>query len=864
MNDTFTHIKEFVDLYSDPTIICDFDGNILHKNPAFSNIRSINKKELRNIDNLLTTVNLSTLSGNYHNWLNELKDQKNEPAKERLFKLDDEFHTTDIKSTVIDNIIINILNIKTGLPFDHRFYNDEDLCPIAICRITTFGKVLQCNTAFCRLMECDRNEIEGSNFESFLILPWNKFDLSRYHTLLRTGQISGDEKDIATKTGKQKHIEFFCTLDIRSNDEINILIHINEMTNTKRRLSVLEAKEQTLRSVFAKIYDETGTVFFEKLVLELNKILKCEFSFVGKNCDNKDQMQIIAGAHDDKLLPSFIHWIPGSPCEEIEQKGISLHINNAANRFPSDPFISTNKIQGYIGMPLVNSKGVLIGAIASASPKPLSNIPLAESLMQILSYRIISEIEKNELFEQIKKSELKFRTLFETSPFPIMITDTTKETRLLDINEEFLRKSGKERKNIIGKRFSEINVVLPSINASDISSAVKKAGKLYHYEIKAINAQGEYRYCKVASILTRLNETDCIVTYIRDIHEEKMANIRLIESEEIFRSLFKHANDIIFILKPDLTIIDCNPASQLFFGYSKDQIVGKNPLDFSQKIQQDGELASTTIYKYAEMALQGSTQRFEWIHTRKNGGSAIADISLIRFLIKGQPFLQAIVREMTEQKKIQADIYNAVIKAEESERMRFARELHDGISPLLSTVKLYSQSFVSSSNIDFQKELSKRIEVTVEEAILSLSEISNKLSPHVLQNFGLTEAIKIFTNNIRKATSIDIQFESNLEERLSENIEITFYRSLTELMNNTIKHAKATTATIKLTIDKNLTLTYSDNGIGFDKTLVSSKGMGMFNLKNRIQSLGGSFDIYSKPSEGFLAIIKAPIEEIAH
>ena len=158
--------------------------------------------------------------------------------------------------------------------------------------------------------------------------------------------------------------------------------------------------------------------------------------------------------------------------------------------------------------------------------------------------------------------------------------------------------------------------------------------------------------------------------------------------------------------------------------------------------------------------------------------------------------------------------------------------------------------------------MSQRIESTIEEAIISLSEISNKLSPHILQNFGLVEAIKTFITNVRHAKNIEIQLETNLHQRLPETIETTLYRSLTELVNNTIKHAKATVVTIKLEISEPLlTLTYTDNGVGFNMSNHKGKGMGLFNLRNRIQSIGGNIAISSQPAKGIHVKISTSIDD---
>ena len=98
-----------------------------------------------------------------------------------------------------------------------------------------------------------------------------------------------------------------------------------------------------------------------------------------------------------------------------------------------------------------------------------------------------------------------------------------------------------------------------------------------------------------------------------------------------------------------------------------------------------------------------------------------------------------------------------------------------------------------------------------------------------------------------------IIFESNLNRRFDMEIESTLYRGVIECINNTIKHAKAKTVTIKIVdTGEQINMQYMDDGIGFDlhETLALKKGLGLFNLQNRFQNIGGEIEMYSKPGQG--------------
>jgi len=221
----------------------------------------------------------------------------------------------------------------------------------------------------------------------------------------------------------------------------------------------------------------------------------------------------------------------------------------------------------------------------------------------------------------------------------------------------------------------------------------------------------------------------------------------------------------------------------------------------------------------------------------------------------------SIARDTSERKQNQQRIINAIIQTEEKERERIARDLHDGISPVLSTVKLYSQSLNDCEDGETCERIIKNIQDSVEEAISGLSEISNNISPHVLRNYGLIAALDTFTRKVKNATKIDIDYISDFRDKLNEKIEISLYRIITELVNNTIKYAGAKKISIRLMKENDLSVFYSDDGKGFNypKILKDRAGMGLFNIQNRVHFLNGKIFIDSKLNKGVNIKIHIPL-----
>lgn len=206
-------------------------------------------------------------------------------------------------------------------------------------------------------------------------------------------------------------------------------------------------------------------------------------------------------------------------------------------------------------------------------------------------------------------------------------------------------------------------------------------------------------------------------------------------------------------------------------------------------------------------------------------------------------------------------VINAIITTEENERKRFAKDLHDGLGPLLSTVKMSLSALDQRINDQTGTEILNNTNHLVNEAINTLKDISNNLSPHILSNFGLSSALSAFVAKINKTKAIEIDFKSNMEKiRLETEKEVVVYRAACELINNSIRHSGASRIEIDLNKhEKFITLQFYDNGRGFDTSALSNedrKGMGLSNIDTRVKSVDGVFILESTPGKGTSALIK--------
>lgn len=199
----------------------------------------------------------------------------------------------------------------------------------------------------------------------------------------------------------------------------------------------------------------------------------------------------------------------------------------------------------------------------------------------------------------------------------------------------------------------------------------------------------------------------------------------------------------------------------------------------------------------------------------------------------------------------------ALLRTEERSRASFSRELHDGLGPLLSSSKMSLSALTRANLSDSEREILHNTSAVIDEAIRSLREISNNLSPHILNDFGLARGIKHFVDRLGTVRDTNIKFQTTLkDERFDSNIEVILYRVTCELINNSLKHAEATEISIRLSQENDmLVIDYCDNGKGFVYSEEEGRGLGLSNIRSRISSLNGKCEIVSSQGNGMSAKI---------
>lgn len=454
--------------------------------------------------------------------------------------------------------------------------------------------------------------------------------------------------------------------------------------------------------------------------------------------------------------------------------------------------------------------------------------------------------EKKHEQQQIIRNLRFTEVLLKSIPIPVFFLDST--GRYTGSNKAFTKQLGLSNNQIKGKTVLEL---WPSEHAEELYQKdlkILEDKKIQKTETTIIDKQGNKRdVIMIKNVF--YDETGDVAgivgTYI-DITEQKDVENILRKSEQKYKLLSENVTDGIFTCK-DNTIKYVNLSMNRIFRYDENELENTKLIDL---ISDDDRDDFESLMKFDTKLNQVINTEIKCV--RKDKSVFFGDVYLN--YVASESLTYGVIQDITEKKQLQEEnIVNAILQTEEKERSNFSKELHDGLGPLLSTIKLYLQWSLRPMMGRSRKKIIRKAEEIVEESLNAVKEISNRLSPHLLSNYGLTSAIQSFVNKIKDTNAIKIDFQTNMNTRTDMKIENALYRVIIECVNNTIKYANAKHIYIKIVCSETkIKVQYMDDGRGFDifKKLSEKKGLGLFNIQNRIQNLGGDIKMYSNRREG--------------
>lgn len=219
-------------------------------------------------------------------------------------------------------------------------------------------------------------------------------------------------------------------------------------------------------------------------------------------------------------------------------------------------------------------------------------------------------------------------------------------------------------------------------------------------------------------------------------------------------------------------------------------------------------------------------------------------------------------QQLKKQNLLQKELTGAVVKGQDEERKRIAKDLHDGLGTLLSTARINVNTLEDKIPVGNEnKKLFDNALQIIDKLNSEVRYIAQNLMPETLNEFGLVAAVEELIDAINRTGKLKITFKHyELSNELEKQLETNLYRIIQEIVNNTIKHSKATQLSMELVQhEDSMVLLTEDNGIGFNSENKSQTGMGIKNIQARLNLFNGALHIDSHSNKGTITTIEIPL-----
>ncbi|MBU4314741.1 MAG: PAS domain S-box protein [Actinobacteria bacterium] len=369
-----------------------------------------------------------------------------------------------------------------------------------------------------------------------------------------------------------------------------------------------------------------------------------------------------------------------------------------------------------------------------------------------------------------------------------------------------------------------------------------------------------------------------------DIEKRKKTEKELDKSQQEFASLFTGNPEALVYIDEKSNILDINSRFTQLFGYSLKEIKGKNInselIHPSVESIEEGKILEKIVLS------KGYVSRRK-IRRKKDGTLFPVSISASPIMINNQvKGILGLYEDITEQvqneerlqdylKEIKKDRKNLkrlskkLINTQEEERRKISETIHDDIGQNITAIKInisVIEEAIKSHAFHKLKERLLETKSQLEQVFEQLRKLNIDLRSPLLRDLGLVPALSAYVNSYKKRENIDIDFEViNLKKRLNKEIEIVIFRIVQEAFTNISKHACADNIYLRLENKKSkVCVLIKDNGKGFNTKNVSdleelSNGLGLIEMRERIETIGGNLDIKSSLRKGTQLLIEMPV-----
>lgn len=339
--------------------------------------------------------------------------------------------------------------------------------------------------------------------------------------------------------------------------------------------------------------------------------------------------------------------------------------------------------------------------------------------------------------------------------------------------------------------------------------------------------------------------------------EEKKRLQQIKESEKRYSDLFRLNPQPIWIIDVDtFRFMQVNNAAIQHYGYTADEFLSMTLLDILYKEDVHESLEVLDAYAGKDEVI-----RWKFRHQKKTGELIDVEACSSFIMMDGKKYRMAIISDVTEKIRVEHQITQAIIKTQEDERNEIGAELHDNVCQILATSHLSLGRLKESlkpSALPLFDLCCEHIDLATRE----IRQLSHRLAPAFFNDSTLEEAFEMLlhTFNLEDQFKITLYFDKAIEKaNIDRYLQLNLFRILQEQLRNILNYSGGTSIEVDVVINKNrLKMRIGDNGVGFDIKSIKG-GIGLANMKRRVELFGGRLEVHSSPGNGCEVVIDVPL-----
>lgn len=755
---------------------------------------------------------------------------------------------------------------------EHRYQRIAEWIAEGIWILDKNLKTVYVNTRLAELIGYSPDELQGMSLEQLVPIQLS------VPSKADSPSVSKEYESCSTSIRRRNGSDLMVTLSIRTvfnskNQFSGWVMIVTDVSEQKRA-------EHLLNEMVEGLATKTGPEIFETLAIKLADLMNAKYVIIGRVVAGEtERISSVAMTINGQIVDNITYGLANTPYENAINQGMCFYESGIQEKFPKDEDLKRMGAQSYLGIPLVSSRGKSLGLIAILNDEPMGEVSgnINRAILHIFANRAAAELER---IETVLTLEAQARVLDEVQD-AVISTDTG--GIILHWNKGAERMFGFAASEAVGANISIIypDNVVETITKDVVGKLQEKGGVTQEHRLR--KKSGEEFFGRISLTLQIDNQRNPskVISIISDITKKKQSELALKESEQLYRSIFEKAAQMILSVDPSGRILDCNQRVKQILGYEPSEVIGQRLIKYlahgsrPEMIKVLGEIKETEISLHREFKVISKDGRIIEVNVdttalNDSEGQMVRSISIIDDITAKKAQEQSLVR--TEKLKSVGLLAGGI-----------AHDFNNLLAGVLGNVSLVRSSMDSESeeyNCLYEAEKAAVRAGELTQQLLTFSRGGEPIKEHISISQIIRDSVSFVLSGSNVSFNLDLdeslpdvvvdpsQFSHvlqnliiNADQAMPDGGQIDIVANLIELKDNEVPPLRA---------GSYVRLSVTDHGIGIPKkdidrvfdpyftTKSTGSGLGLATCYAILERHNGRIEIDSAPGRGTTIKVYVP------